>query len=70
MDTYIRDNVWLKFADDAEESSHEANICADGKGYAVEWYPTAVGQVTRVQFPTVEAAKEWLEREGFSDFTS
>ena len=63
-------DVWLRIPDGEEESEAEANTYADGSGYRVEWYLTAVGLVTPVHFDTLPEAYAWLESEGFADFTS
>lgn len=70
-------DVWLRFDDDNdEESAYEANTYrtpeTDGlrAGYVVEWYHTAVGQVSRVWFSTYSEATEWLEANGYQDFSS
>ena len=75
-------DVWLRF-DAAEtmepelydggESTAEANTYkvkrGHGGGFVVEWYLTAVGQVTRYWCATRREARDWLESEGFQDFT-
>lgn len=74
-------DVWLAFTpcpnslhgvdcDCAEEATYEANTYPAGDGYVVKWYHTAVGQVSSRYFETYEAAREWLESEGFQDFSS
>lgn len=76
-------DVWLKlpscdcdaFPDDLgcdcdDMAEYEANTYRAGDGYAVEWYHTAVGQVSSRYFETYEDAREWLESEGFQDFSS
>jgi hypothetical protein len=65
-------DVWLKFDEPGdEEPSHEANTYLDSLGsYRVEWYNTAVGQVTSRTFTTHEAARRWLEEGGYQDFST
>lgn len=72
-------DVWLKFDSSEperhdEEPSHEANVYHvedTGSGaYCVEWYHTAVGQVTREWYPTYGAACASLEASGYQDFSS
>lgn len=63
-------DVWLRFVGDEEESEAEANTYEDGSGFRVEWYLTAVGLVTSRWFSTQDAARAWLEAEGFQDFTT
>ena len=72
-------DVWLRFEtsyDDAtgepyedEEASHEANTYRDEDGYRIEWYHSAVGLVTRVDFDTLADAYDWYEANGYQDFT-
>ena len=63
-------DVWLRIPDGEEESEAEANTYKTDTGYRVEWYLTAVGLVTEVPFDTLDAAYAWLEREGFTNYTS
>ncbi len=69
-------DVWLRFdSPDDEEATYEANtfkgVDADGvEIYRVDWYHTAVGQVTEVPFSTYEEATAWLEAAGYQDFSS
>lgn len=74
-------DVWLKFDEpDDEEASHEANVYVtedydrysrvDALEFVVEWYHTAVGQVTRGVFGTYGEARAWLEAAGYQDFTT
>ena len=64
-------DVWLRFVDDAdEESEAEANTYKIKGGYRVDWYLTSVGLVTSREFSTLADAHAWLEREGFTDYTS
>ena len=69
-------DVWLKFYTNAEnpnleeEVEFEANTFELPSGYVVEWYHVDVGQVTGRRFDTYEAARLWLEKQGFVDFTS
>lgn len=62
-------DVWLRIPDDSEESEAEANTYETETGYRVEWYLTSVGLVTSVPFDTLADAYEWLEREGFANYT-
>lgn len=63
-------DVWLRIPEDSEESEAEANTYLTETGYRVEWYLTAVGLVTAVEFDTLADAYDWLEREGFANYTS
>lgn len=73
-------DVWLRVSDDDEHGDFdplpdgtypaEANTYATEYGYRVEWYLTAVGLVTSVDFDTLADAYAWLEREGFVDYSS
>jgi hypothetical protein len=65
-------DVWLRFdsPDDDDEASSEANTFADGDTFRVEWYHTAVGQVSERSFATHAEAQAWLTAEGFQDFTA
>lgn len=69
-------DVWLRFdSPDDEEATYEANTfkSVDARGvetFTVEWYHNAVGQVTKVSFPTYEAASAWLVAQGYQDFSS
>jgi hypothetical protein len=64
-------DVWLKFEDENdEEPTYEANTFDKGGYFLVEWYHTAVGQVSSKDFDTYDEATEWLESEGFLDFSS
>lgn len=65
-------DVWLKFDHpEDEETSHEANVYfdRDSSSFRVEWYHTAVGQVSTKHFDTYRQATEWLESNGYLDFT-
>lgn len=68
--TYNPDNVWLLIEGDDEEASHEANIYPDESEYRVDWYHTAVGQVSHRYFDTVDEAEAWLTSIGYQDFSS
>ena len=76
IDTNKPLDVWLKFdhiLDDCDDdtASHEANTFQNDDGtYRVEWYLTAVGLVTTVNFDTYKDAQEWLTLEGFSDYSA
>lgn len=63
-------DVWLRIADGEEEAEAEANTYLTEYGYSVEWYLTSVGLVTSVVFDTLADAYDWLESEGFANFTS
>ena len=63
-------DVWLRIPDDSEESEAEANTYMTETGYRVDWYLTAVGLVKGVEFDTLADAYDWLEREGFANYTS
>lgn len=75
-------DVWLKMypseclhspeeCDCDDESEYEANTYpCHGGGFTVEWYHTAVGQVSSKWFPTYGEAAAWLTKEGFSDYSS
>lgn len=65
-------DVWFRFEHPGdEEATWEANTfrTADG-GYRIEHYHNAVGQVSSVEFLTLDEAYAWYEREGFEDFSS
>lgn len=63
-------DVWFRIPEGEEESEAEANTYLTDTGYRVEWYLTAVGLVTEVEFDTLADAYDWLEREGFANYTS
>lgn len=75
-------DVWLRFAKceeghteaacDCEEVEAEANtFWTPELGYYVEWYLNSVGLVTtKGGFGSWAQAAEWLESEGFQDFSS
>lgn len=63
-------DVWLRIPDGHEEAEAEANVRVTETGYAVDWYLTAVGLVKTVEFDTLADAYDWLEREGFANFTT
>jgi len=75
---YVRDcvcddeplDVWLRIPDGEEEAELEANTFRNGEFYRVDWYHTAVGQVTSKTFATYDQARDWLTEEGFEDYTS
>lgn len=63
-------DVWLRIPEGTDESEAEANVYPhEGGGYRVDWYLTAVGLVTSVWFVVYDEAREWLEREGFEDYS-
>lgn len=80
MSTDTAIDVWLRVSDDEDHSDFEAlpdgrwpaeaNTYPDGRGYRVEWYLTAVGLVTSVWFPSLPEAYQWLEAEGFEDYST
>lgn len=69
-------DVWLRFdSPEDEEATYEANTYKDVDAggveiYRVEWYHTAVGQVTTISFSTYEKARAWLEAAGYQDYSS
>lgn len=63
-------DVWLRIPDGAEESDAEANIYPTEGGFIVEWCLAAVGLVAPEFFNSYAAAAEWLESEGFQDFSA
>jgi hypothetical protein len=74
-------DAWLRFdSDDEDEAAYEANVFvteyydrydrADLLRFDVEWFHTAVGQVTVESFGTYEQAREWLTSAGYQDFTT
>lgn len=74
-------DVWLRFADpedypgltedELDESEYEANtFLNEDNTYRVEWYHTAVGQVSSKWFLTYAEATAWLEDVGYQDFSS
>lgn len=63
-------DVWLRIPEGEEESEAEANTYKSESGYRVEWYLTSVGLVKEVEFLTLKAAYEWLEAEGFENYSS
>jgi hypothetical protein len=67
-------DAWLRFAEDDidhEESEYEANTYRDETvGFRVDYYHSAVGLVTSRYFHTYDAVREWLESEGFIDYSS
>lgn len=74
MTTYFTGNhcidVWLRIPEGEEEAEAEANTFTTDTGYRVDWYLTAVGLVKSVEFNTLADAYDFLEREGFQNFTS
>lgn len=67
-------DVWLRIPEDDNpdgEAEAEANTYREDDGTVrVEWSLTAVGLVTSVGFASYDAAREWLEAEGFTDYTT
>jgi len=69
--TKVALEVWMKFDSDTdEEPTYEANTYQTPSGFVVEWYHIDVGQVSRVEFDTIEKAHEWYENQGYLDFTA
>lgn len=61
-------DVWLRMVGD--EVDAEANTRVNDAGqYVVDWYLTSVGLVKSVAFDTLADAYDWLEAEGFEDYT-
>ena len=63
-------DVWLRIPDGEEEAEAEANTFRTEIGYRVDWYLTAVGLVTSVEFDTYYQAEYWLKEQGFEDYTN
>lgn len=63
-------DVWLRIPKGEEASESEANTYRIEDGYRVEWYHTAVGQVSHRDFDTYDEARAWLQSEGFEDYSS
>lgn len=63
-------DVWLRIPDGEEEAEAEANTYMTDTGFCVEWYLTAVGLVTCVEFNTLADAHDWLESSGFENFSA
>jgi hypothetical protein len=71
-------DVWLRTANEDDDFSPdengyynaEANTYLTEHGYRVEWYLSAVGLVKSVEFDTLADAYDWLEAEGFENYTS
>jgi hypothetical protein len=63
-------DVWLRIPDGEEEAEAEANTYQTETGYRVEWSLTAVGLVRAAEFDTLAEAYDWLEAEGFDNYTS
>lgn len=63
-------DVWLRIPEGEEESEAEANVYLDGQHFTVKWYLTAVGLVTEVPFLTYQGARDWLESQGFEDYSA
>lgn len=63
-------DVWLRIPEDEEDAEAEANTFLTKTGYRVEWYLTSVGLVTTVEFDTLADTYDWLENEGFVNFSS
>lgn len=63
-------DVWLRFDDPDEElATYEANTYRTERGYRVEWYHNAVGQVSSREFKTYAQACRWLVEHGYEDYT-
>ena len=63
-------DVWLRIPEGVEESEVEANVYPEGDYFVVKWDLTAVGLVTEVPFLTYQGARDWLESEGFVDYSA
>lgn len=63
-------DVWLRIQDDSEEADAEANTYLTETGYRVDWCLTSVGLVKSREFDTLSDAYDWLESEGFSNYTA
>lgn len=73
-------DTWLRLHDDEERSDFdplpdgtypaEANTYLTDTGYRVDWYLTAVGLVKSREFDTLADAYDWLESEGFANYTA
>jgi hypothetical protein len=65
-------DVWLRLAEDPDDVAEaEANTREDEDGsFYVDWYLNSVGLVKSVRFDTYQEARDWLESEGFEDFTA
>jgi hypothetical protein len=72
-------DVWLRVGDDEHDDFDplpdgsypaEANTYPTETGYRVDWYLTSVGLVSSVHFDTLADAYDWLEREGFANYSS
>ena len=63
-------DVWLRIPEGEEESEAEANVYLEGDHFVVKWELTAVGLVTKVPFLTYQGARDWLESEGFEDYSA
>lgn len=72
-------DVWLRVGDDEHDDFSplpsglypaEANTYLTETGYRVDWYLTSVGLVTSVEFDTLADTYDWLEAEGFVNYTS
>lgn len=63
-------DVWLRFDADADdEPAYEANTYRTDDGYRVEWYHTAVGQVSSRTFATLADAHTWYADNGYADYS-
>lgn len=71
-------DVWIRTSNEDDDFSPgedgyynaEANTYLTELGYRVDWYLSAVGLVKSVEFDTLADAYDWLEAEGFEDYTS
>lgn len=72
-------DVWLRVGDDDQSDFEplpsgrypaEANTYTTETGYRVDWYLTAVGMVSSHHFDTLADAYDWLESEGFENYSS
>ena len=63
-------DVWLRILGDDEEAEAEANTYMTETGFVVEWYINSVGLVKAAHFDTLADAYDWLQAEGFADYTT
>ena len=65
-------DVWLKMYEEDElgEAEWEANTYKIDGFFAVEYYHNSVGLVYSKKFASYQEATDWLESEGFQDFTT
>ena len=80
--TYSGDpiDVWLRIHNDEDLGDFdplpngafpaEANTYMTDTGYRVDWYLTSVGLVKSREFDTLADAYDWLQREGFVNYST